>query len=130
LRRKLWPVDTFVDFEHSLNAAVKRLRDALGESAGTPIFIETLARRGIASLSRSCKMRDRNLRHSKGCQHRVWFPLFWPRLLRRSPPLNEISGRLQFLPRCWSSFLWEYLFGSVGPFLHQKCSTRRKSRGS
>src|SRR6266403_848883 len=46
LCRKLWPADTFVDFDHSLNAAVKRLRDALGESAETPIFIETLARRG------------------------------------------------------------------------------------
>jgi Tol biopolymer transport system component/DNA-binding winged helix-turn-helix (wHTH) protein len=45
LRRKLWPADTFVDFDHSLNAAIKRLRDALGESAETPIFIETLARR-------------------------------------------------------------------------------------
>src|SRR6266478_2140783 len=45
-KNKLWPVDTFVDFEHSLNAAVKRLREALGESAETPIFIETLARRG------------------------------------------------------------------------------------
>src|SRR5882762_6515145 len=46
LCRKLWPADTFVDFDHSLNAAIKRLRDALGESAETPIFIETLARRG------------------------------------------------------------------------------------
>ena len=46
LRSKLWPADTFVDFDHSLNAAIKRLRDALGESAETPIFIETLARRG------------------------------------------------------------------------------------
>jgi len=46
LRSKLWPADTFVDFDHSLNAAVKRLRDALGESAETPTFIETLARRG------------------------------------------------------------------------------------
>src|ERR1700719_390300 len=46
LRGKLWPADTFVDFDHSLNAAIKRLRDALGESADTPIFIETLARRG------------------------------------------------------------------------------------
>ena len=44
LRSKLWPADTFVDFDHSLNAAIKRLRDALGESADTPIFIETLAR--------------------------------------------------------------------------------------
>jgi Tol biopolymer transport system component/DNA-binding winged helix-turn-helix (wHTH) protein len=46
LRGKLWPADTFVDFDHSLNAAIKRLRDALGESADAPIFIETLARRG------------------------------------------------------------------------------------
>jgi Tol biopolymer transport system component/DNA-binding winged helix-turn-helix (wHTH) protein len=46
LRSKLWPSDTFVDFDHSLNAAIKRLRDALGESAETPVFIETLARRG------------------------------------------------------------------------------------
>ncbi|MCU1242755.1 MAG: hypothetical protein JWO71_3481 [Candidatus Acidoferrum typicum] len=46
LRRKLWPADTFVDFDHGLNAAIKRLRDALGESAETPIFVETLARRG------------------------------------------------------------------------------------
>src|SRR6516225_7624602 len=46
LRSKLWPVDTFVDFDHSLNAAIKRLRDSLGESAEAPVFIETLPRRG------------------------------------------------------------------------------------
>ncbi len=46
LRSKLWPADTFVDFDHSLNAAIKRLRDALGESAERPIFVETVARRG------------------------------------------------------------------------------------
>ena len=46
LRSKLWPADTFVDFDHSLNAAIKRLRSALGESAEKPIFIETMARRG------------------------------------------------------------------------------------
>jgi Tol biopolymer transport system component/DNA-binding winged helix-turn-helix (wHTH) protein len=51
LRSKLWPVDTFVDFDHSLNAAIKRLRDALGESADTPIFIETLARRGYRFIA-------------------------------------------------------------------------------
>jgi len=45
-RTKLWPADTFVDFDHSLNAAIKRLRDALGESADQPVFIETMARRG------------------------------------------------------------------------------------
>jgi Tol biopolymer transport system component/DNA-binding winged helix-turn-helix (wHTH) protein len=46
LQSKLWPADTFVDFDHSLNAAIKRLRDALGESAESPIFVETVARRG------------------------------------------------------------------------------------
>jgi Tol biopolymer transport system component/DNA-binding winged helix-turn-helix (wHTH) protein len=51
LRSKLWPADTFVDFDHSLNAAIKRLRDALGESAESPIFIETLARRGYRFIA-------------------------------------------------------------------------------
>ena len=46
LRQRLWPADTFVDFDHSLNAAVKRLREALGDSADTPRFIETLPRHG------------------------------------------------------------------------------------
>jgi Tol biopolymer transport system component/DNA-binding winged helix-turn-helix (wHTH) protein len=46
LRRRLWPADTFVDFDHSLNAAIKRLRDALHDSADNPLFVETLARRG------------------------------------------------------------------------------------
>jgi TolB-like protein/DNA-binding winged helix-turn-helix (wHTH) protein len=46
LRQRLWPADTFVDFEVGLNAAVKRLRDALGDSADTPRYIETLPRRG------------------------------------------------------------------------------------
>src|SRR5262249_12469845 len=46
LRSCLWTDDTFVDFEHSLNAAVKRLRDALGDSASEPRFIETIPQRG------------------------------------------------------------------------------------
>ena len=51
LQSKLWPADTFVDFEHGLNAAVKRLRDALGDSADNPCFIETLARRGYRFIA-------------------------------------------------------------------------------
>lgn len=51
LQQKLWPADTFVDFEHSINAAVKRLRDALGESAESPRFIETLPRRGYRFIA-------------------------------------------------------------------------------
>jgi len=46
LRQRLWPDGTFVDFEHSLNAAIKRLRAALGDDAEKPTFIETVPRRG------------------------------------------------------------------------------------
>jgi TolB-like protein/DNA-binding winged helix-turn-helix (wHTH) protein/Tfp pilus assembly protein PilF len=46
LQKKLWPQDTFVDFEHSLNAAVKRLRSALNDSANRPRYIETMSRQG------------------------------------------------------------------------------------
>jgi len=51
LRSRLWAHDTFVDFDHSLNAAVRRLRDALGDSAENPRFVETMARRGYRFLA-------------------------------------------------------------------------------
>jgi TolB-like protein/DNA-binding winged helix-turn-helix (wHTH) protein/Flp pilus assembly protein TadD len=51
LRRELWPTDTFVDFDHGLNAAVKRLRDALDDSAESPRFIETLPRHGYRFIT-------------------------------------------------------------------------------
>src|SRR5262245_49578949 len=54
LRQRLWPDGTFVDFEHSLNAAIKRLRAALGDDADHPRFVETVPRRGyrfIAALA-------------------------------------------------------------------------------
>ncbi len=46
LQKRLWPADTFVDFDHSLNTAIKKLRQALGDHAKKPRFIETLPRRG------------------------------------------------------------------------------------
>ena len=46
LRQNLWPSDTFVDFDHSLNAAVMKLREALGDSADKPLYIETIPRKG------------------------------------------------------------------------------------
>jgi Tol biopolymer transport system component/DNA-binding winged helix-turn-helix (wHTH) protein len=46
LRQLLWPSDTFVDFDHSLNTAVMTLRDVLGDSADKPLYIETLPKRG------------------------------------------------------------------------------------
>jgi len=46
LREKIWPSNTFVDFDHGINNAIKRLREALGDTAETPRFIETIPRRG------------------------------------------------------------------------------------
>ena len=50
LRAGIWPSDTFVDFEHSLNTAIKKLRKALGDNASRPKYIETLPRRGYRFL--------------------------------------------------------------------------------
>jgi TolB-like protein len=51
LQQRLWPDGTFVDFEHSLNAAVKRLRAALGDDADNPRFVETLPGRGYRFIA-------------------------------------------------------------------------------
>ena len=51
LRKQIWPEDTFVDFDNSLNTAVNKLREALGDSADNPRFIETLPRRGYRFLA-------------------------------------------------------------------------------
>ncbi len=51
LRQKIWPADTFVDFDHSLNTAVNKIRESLGDSASSPRFVETLARRGYRFIA-------------------------------------------------------------------------------
>jgi cholera toxin transcriptional activator len=50
LRQRLWPQDTFVDFDHGLNTAMVKLRDVLGDSASRPKYIETIAKRGYRFL--------------------------------------------------------------------------------
>src|ERR1700751_2679219 len=51
LRQKLWSADTFVDFDNGLNAAINRIREALGDSAEKPRFVETLPRRGYRFIA-------------------------------------------------------------------------------
>jgi DNA-binding winged helix-turn-helix (wHTH) protein/Tfp pilus assembly protein PilF len=51
LRRRLWPTDTFVNFDHGVNTAINKLREALGDSADNPRFVETLPRRGYRFLA-------------------------------------------------------------------------------
>jgi TolB-like protein/DNA-binding winged helix-turn-helix (wHTH) protein/Tfp pilus assembly protein PilF len=89
LRRQIWPSDTFVDFERGLNNAVKRLREALGDSAETPRYIETLPKRGyrfIAQIKedkiRDCQ--DGNRAHPKELEEGLDSPIRrrgWARLI-------------------------------------------------
>ena len=73
LRAKLWPADTFVDFEHGLNAAVKRLRDVLGDSADQPRFIETVPKRGYRFIAPiDSDVADTIRTKGRGARRRVW----------------------------------------------------------
>src|SRR5262249_47706284 len=56
LQRKLWPADSFGDFEHKLNAAVNRLHETLSDSTTDPIYIETIPRRGYRFITRVDKV--------------------------------------------------------------------------
>src|SRR6201997_308620 len=51
LQTRLWPADTFVDFDHGLNKAINKIRDALGDSAESPRFVETVSRRGYRFIA-------------------------------------------------------------------------------
>ena len=53
LKRRLWPTETFVDFDQGLNAAMKRLREALGDDADHPVYVETLPRHGYRFIAPS-----------------------------------------------------------------------------
>ena len=60
LHAAVWQADTFVDFDTSLNTAIKRLREALGDSADVPVFIETVPRRGYRFLAPVKVLRNGN----------------------------------------------------------------------
>jgi DNA-binding winged helix-turn-helix (wHTH) protein len=58
LRQRLWPQDTFVDFDHGLNTAIAKLRDALGDSAANPLYVETIAKRGYRFVAAVTAVHD------------------------------------------------------------------------
>jgi TolB-like protein/DNA-binding winged helix-turn-helix (wHTH) protein/Tfp pilus assembly protein PilF len=60
LREKLWPADTFVDFDHSMGTAVAKLRQALGDSAQNPRFVETVSSRGYRFIMPVSRPSERN----------------------------------------------------------------------
>jgi eukaryotic-like serine/threonine-protein kinase len=71
LRRRLWPADTFVDFEHGLNNAVKKLRAALGDSADHPLYIETVTRVGYRFIAPLDQM-EGNSNAARGKSGLLW----------------------------------------------------------
>lgn len=75
LQKKLWPENTFVDFDHGLNKAISKIRDALGDSAEGPRFVETVARRGYRFLA-EVRPVDGAITSGTGSASRSWFQLF------------------------------------------------------
>jgi len=73
LRRRIWDPDTFVDFDHSLSAAVNRLREALSETAGNPRYVETVARRGYRFVAPVEGCRDGRRRLQGRDPTHAWF---------------------------------------------------------
>ncbi len=78
LRNRLWPADTFVDFDHSLHNGIARLREVLGDSAETPRFIETLPRRGYRFIARVENLSPALPTKEVAAAVPVW--RLWPRL--------------------------------------------------
>src|SRR6266566_4891567 len=79
LQKKLWPADTFVDFDHGLNKAINKIREALSDSADSPRFVETVARRGYRFLA-DVKVADSA-------------PVRSPDLATEPHPTTEVSDR-------------------------------------
>lgn len=82
-RKRLWADDTFVDFEHSLNTAIKKLRQALGDEAETPRYIETLPKRGYRFIvdTPDCAETMQSQDEPEPPKPRAFGKLFWTALV-------------------------------------------------
>ncbi len=99
LQKRLWPADTFVDFDHGLNKAINKIREALGDSAESPRFVETVARRGYRFLA---DVKDANAA-----------PVRSPELATQPQPASEardrsdVAGKLAMLRHPLPSLVWK-----------------------
>jgi anti-anti-sigma factor len=93
LRQRLWPADTFVDFDNGLNTALSKLREALGDTAGKPRYIETLERRGyrfVAQVEKFASVPEARLRELEVRRKH----------LEPDVVLVEIAGNVVYGPEC------------------------------
>jgi DNA-binding winged helix-turn-helix (wHTH) protein/Tol biopolymer transport system component len=128
LQTRLWPNGTFVDFDKGLNTAAKKLRDALGDSAETPVFIETLPRRGyrfiapvVASASAPVTSSPSiSLDNSPELRHAVESTL--PERSVRAVPLNQLRPSWIFRQRSLFIALVVLILAAIGLVLRTRLS--------
>ncbi|MGC1295821.1 MAG: winged helix-turn-helix domain-containing protein [Alloacidobacterium sp.] len=126
IQKRLWPDNTIVEFDHSINAAVKRLRDSLQDSAESPRFIETIAKRGYRFIAPVSREQDQTLQSEStlvspsatnvvGEANRMPLQQNGFTVLH-SPPKTHARLRLAILAVCCASVL----LAGVGWLLHKK----------
>ena len=109
LRHELWRGDTFVDFDHGLNAAIKRLRAAIGDSAASPRFIETLPRRGyrfVAPVEEADRASDGASGAQPSTSPAAPVPTVRERRTRVPPRLGPLAAVLVLIVACIASWRW------------------------
>jgi len=141
VRQKLWPADTFVDFDHSLNTAIAKMREALGDSASSPRYVETLARRGYRFVApvetdepgKPSEVRPasefhpgleipiphRSLPRSLFALLQIMYLVFYLAALFRLPAIDRITGN--FLPGGLSSVLLSAVLITAGIGIPLRC---------
>lgn len=109
LRQRLWPEDTFVDFDHGLNTAMAKLRDVLGDSAAKPKYVETIAKRGYRFLGEAIAIHDQ------------------PKTAATAPPVN--TGTPAGTPAIETRSTEPPVVAAVPPSVHET-DLPRASRGA
>src|SRR6266581_3964775 len=98
LQEKLWPADTFVDFDHGLNKAINKIREALSDSAESPRFVETVARRGYRFIV-EVKVADAAPVRSPELATQ-------PHPVAKAGDLRNLAGQLSILRHLWPPRTW------------------------
>ena len=112
LRERLWPADTFVDFDHSMNSAVKKLREALGDQPDNPRFVETLHRRGyrfIAPVEGPARAPQPPTNLQSAPSDTVSKPTEAGNVKATRPPRWPILAAVLVLLVCAMTVLWQFL---------------------
>jgi DNA-binding winged helix-turn-helix (wHTH) protein len=124
LRRVLWPSDTFVDFDHSLSMAVMNLREALGDSSDSPLYIETIPKRGYRFIAPVITGSDSRNGHANFQDEAGPLPLISESARASHPaPMPSETANSRHLPRLASAVIGLTIFAAVGLFVFHRTRT-------